>query len=144
MESKGYHDTAGFVQLVQNWNRACDERGMPADERVKPMYNIYLFLTDGIDFNEFPSVSTKCYIRGMPIQTFKVILHNVCTRIYLYGLTEGSTCNTHTVSTLVSESCNSDIHRLDKEGSEYLKACNMNKLIGELSLVNDYKHRRSM
>ena len=55
-ESKGYHNTAGFVQLVQNWNRACDERGMAADERVKHMYNIYSFLTDGIDFNGFPSV----------------------------------------------------------------------------------------
>ena len=76
---------------------------MAADERVKHMYNIYSFLTDGIDFNEFPSVSTQCYIRGMPIQTFETILHNVCTRIHLYGLAEGSTYNTHAVSTLVSE-----------------------------------------
>ena len=143
MESKGYHDTAGFVQLVQNLNRACDERGMAADERVRHMYNIYSFLTNSIDFDEFPSVSTKHYIRGMLIQAFEAILHNVCTRIYLYGLAEGSTYNTCAVSTLVSESCNSDIHRLDKEGSEYLKACNMNNLIGKLSLVNDYKHRRS-
>ena len=143
MESKGCNDTAGFVQLVQNWNRACNERGMVADERVEHVYNIYSFLTHGIDFDEFPSVSTQRYIRGLPIQTFKAILHNVCTRIHLYGLAEGSTYNTHAVSTLVSESCNSDIHRLDKEGSEYLKACNMNKLIGKLSLVNDYKHRRS-
>ena len=84
MESKGYNDTVGFVQLVQNWNRACDERGMAADERVEHMYNIYSFLTDGTDFNEFPSISTKCYIWGMLIQTFEVILHNVCTRIHLY------------------------------------------------------------
>ena len=143
MESKGYNDTAGFVKLVRNWNRACNERGMDADERVEHMYNIYCFLTDGINFDEFPSISTKQYIRGMSIQTFEVILQNVCMRIHLYGLAEGSTYNTHVVSTLVSESCNSDIHRLDEEGPEYLKACNINKLIGKLSLVNDYKHRRS-
>ena len=35
MESKGYNDTAEFVQLVHNWNRTCNERGMPADERVE-------------------------------------------------------------------------------------------------------------
>ena len=143
MELKGYNDTAGFIQLVRNWNRACDERGMDADERVEHMYNIYCFLTDGINFDEFPSISTKRYICSMPIQTFEAILQNICMRIHLYGLAEGSTYNTRVVSTLVSESCNSDIHRLDKEGSEYLKACNMNKLIGKLSLVNDYKHRRS-
>ena len=143
MESKGYNDTAGFIQLVRNWNRACNERGMAADESVKHMYNIYSFLTDGVDFDEFPSVCTQRHIHGMPVQTFEAILHNICTRIHLYRLAEGSTYNTHAVSTLVSESCNSDIHRLDKEGSEYLKACNMNKLIGRLSLVNDYKYRRS-
>ena len=143
MESKGYNDTAGFVQLVRNRNRACNERGMAADKRVEHVYNIYCFLTDSIDFDEFPSISTQQYIWGMLIQTFEAMLHNVCTRIHLYGLAEGSTYNTCTVSTSVSESCNSDIHRLDKEGSEYLRACNMNKLIGKLSLVNDYKHRRS-
>ena len=143
MESKGYNDTAGFIQLVRNWNRACDERGMAADERVEHMYNIYSFLTDGTDFDEFPSVCTQRHIHGIPIQTFEAILHNICTRIHLYRLAESSTYNTPAVLTLVSESCNSDIHSLDKEGSEYLKACNMNKLIGKLSLVNDYKHRRS-
>ena len=111
MESKGYNDTAGFVKLVRNWNRACDERGMAAGERVKHMYNTYCFLTDGIDFDEFPSISTQRYIHGMPIQTFEAILHNLCTRIHLYGLAEGSTYNTCAASTLVSESCNSDIHR---------------------------------
>ena len=44
MELKGYNDTTGFVKLVRNWNRACDERGMDADERVKHMYKILLLL----------------------------------------------------------------------------------------------------
>ena len=94
MESKGFNDTAESVQLVRNWNWACNERGMPADERVEHMFNLYSFLTDGVDFDEFPSISTQCYIHGMPIQTFKAILHNVCTRIHLYELAEGSTYNT--------------------------------------------------
>ena len=28
-------DTAEFVQLVCNWNQACNERGMPTDEKVE-------------------------------------------------------------------------------------------------------------
>ena len=84
METNGYNDTAEFVQLVCIWNQACNERGMPVDERVEHMFNIYSFLTDGVDINEFPSISTQRYIYSMPIQTFQAILHNVCTRIHLH------------------------------------------------------------
>ena len=110
MTNKGYTDTAYFIKLVQNWNQACDERGMPADERVERMLNFFCYLTDGINFDTFPSVSTQRYIHGMPIQTFEVILHNISTHVSLYSLAFGENYNTRSVSTLVSESCNSDIH----------------------------------
>ena len=129
MTNKGYTDTAYFIKLVRNWNQACDERGMAADERVKHMLNFFCYLIEGINFDTFPSVSTQRYIHGMPIQTFEAILHNISTCVLLYALAFGKNYNTRSVSTLVSESCSSDIHRLDKEGSEYLKACNMNKLV---------------
>ena len=50
MTNKGYTDTAYFIKLVRNWNQACDERGMPADERVKYMLNFFCYLTEGIQF----------------------------------------------------------------------------------------------
>ena len=143
MTNKGYIDTAYLIMLVRNWNMACDEMGMAADERVEHMLNFFCYLTEGINFDTFPSVSTQRYKHGMPIQTFKAILHNISTCVSLYALAFGENYNTRSVSTLVSESCNSDIHQLDKEGSENLKACNMNKLVGKLALVNNYKHRYS-
>ena len=141
MINKGYTDTADFIKLVRNLNWACDERGMAADERVEQMLNLFCYLTEGINFDTLPSVSSQRYIHGMPIQIFKAKLHNISTCISLYALAFGENYNTRSVSTLVSKSCHSDIHRLDKEGSEYLKACNMNKLVGKLALVNDYKHK---
>ena len=143
MTNKGYTGTAYFIKLVRNWNQACNKRGMAADERVEHMLNFFCYLTEGINFDTFPSVSTQRYIHGMTIQAFEAILHNISTHVSLYALAFGENYNTRSVSTLVSKSCNSDIHRLDKEGSEYLKACNMNKLVRKLALVNDYKHRSS-
>ena len=101
MTNKGYMDTGYFIKLVRNWNRACDKRGMPADERVEHMLNFFCYLTEGINFNTFSSVSTQRYIHGMPIQTFEVILHNISTRVSLYSLAFGENYNTRSVSMLV-------------------------------------------
>ena len=110
MTNKGYTDTTYFIKLVRNWNQACDKRGMAADERVEHMLNFFCYLTEGINFDTFPSLSTQRYIHGMPIQTFEALLHNISTCVSLYVLAFGEKYNTRSVSTLVSESCNSDIH----------------------------------
>ena len=110
MTNKGYTNTAYFIKLVRNWNRACDKRGMTADEGVEHMLNFFCYLTEGINFDTFPSVSTQRYIHGMQIQTFEAILHNISTCVSLYALVFGENYNTRSVSTLVIESCNSDIH----------------------------------
>ena len=110
MTSKGYTDTAYFIKLVRNWNWACNERGMAADERVEHMLNFFCYLTEGINFVTFPSALIQKYIHGMPIQTFKAILHNRSTCVSLYALAFGENYNIRSVSTLVSESCNSDTH----------------------------------
>ena len=81
MTNKGYTDTAYFIKLVGNWNQAWDERGIAADERVEHMLNFFCYLTEGINFETFPSVSTQRYIHGIPIQTFEAILHNISTHI---------------------------------------------------------------
>ena len=89
MTNKGYTDTAYFIKLVRNWNWACDKRCMAADERVEHMLNFFCYLTEGINFETFPSVSTQRYTHGMPIQTFEAILHNINTHVSLYALAFG-------------------------------------------------------
>ena len=105
MTNKGYTDTAYFIKLVKSWNQACDERGMAADERVEHMPN-FCYLTEGINFDTFPSVSTQRCIHGMPIQTFEDILHNISTCVSLSALAFGKNFNTRSIPTLVSDSCN--------------------------------------
>ena len=106
MTNKDYTDTAYLIKLVRNWNGACDKTGMAADERVERVLNFFCYLTEGINFDTFPSVSTQRYTHGMPIQTFVALLHNICTCVSLYALAFGEKYNTRSVSTFVSESCN--------------------------------------
>ena len=104
MLSKGYAETAHFIQLIRNWFRACNERGIKADERVEYWYDTHEFLTRGVDFKQFPSQLCGCYVKGMSVQTFEALLQICSTRIYLYALAVNETYNSRGISTLQSES----------------------------------------
>ena len=114
MLSKGYAEAVLFIQLMRNWFRACNERGIKADERVEYWHNTHEFLTRGMDFKKFPSPLCSCYVKGMPVQTFEALLQICSTRIYLYALAVDDTYNSRGVSTLQSESYFSDVNRMDK------------------------------
>ena len=139
MLSKGYAETAHFIQLIRDWFRACNERGIKADERVEYWYDTHEFLTRGLDFNQFPSPLCGRYVKGMPVQKFEALLQICSTCIYLYALAVDETCNSRGVSTLQSESYFSDVKRMDKDG--YPKGPTIHKLIGKSTTVNAYKHK---
>lgn len=44
MESKGYTAEAQYISVIHNWRRACDERGLCAEDRVQ--FNQEIFLTN--------------------------------------------------------------------------------------------------
>ena len=94
MIQKGYLETAHFIILVHNWFRACDERGIDADLRVRYLFEMHKFLTKNIDFHTFPSKVCGHYVHGMPVQTFEAILQNISTCIYLYSLAKDGMYNT--------------------------------------------------
>ena len=121
MLSKGYAETAHFIQLIRNWFRACNERGIKADERVEYWYDTHEFLTRGVDFKQFSSQLCSCYVKGMPIQTFEALLQISSTHIYLYALAVDETYNSRGISTLQSESYFSDVKRTDNESKGYPK-----------------------
>ena len=141
MLSKGYAETAAFIQLIRNWLRACNERGIKPNERVEYWYDTHEFLTRGVDFQKFPSKLCSCYVKGMLIQTFETLLQICSTRIYLYVVAVDKTCNSRGISTLQSESYFSDVKRMDKEGHGYPKGPTIHKLIGKCATVNAYKHK---
>ena len=41
----GYRETAYFIEVMRNWFRACNDRGMKADERVEHWVNMHNYLT---------------------------------------------------------------------------------------------------
>ena len=141
MLSKGYVETAHFIQLIQNWFRACNERGIKAGERVEYWYDTHEFLARGVDFEQFPSPLCSCYVKGMPIQTFEALLQICSIRIYLYVLAVDETYNSRGISTLQSESYFSDVKRIDKDDKGYPKGPTIHKLIGKSATVNAYKQR---
>lgn len=143
MHENGHADTAEFIQLVRNWHRACDERGLKADKRVEYLYNMHSFLTKGIDFDVFPAVTCCKYVRGMPVTTFEALLQNISTRLICYSLSLDDNYNTRSISTLSNESFFSDLTRLDKEGRAYPKACNIPKLINKVVTLNYFKHKKN-
>ena len=77
MLSKGYAETANLIKLIRNWFRACNERGIKADERVEYWYDIHEFLTRDIDFKQFSSKLCGHYVKGMPVQHLKPYCRSV-------------------------------------------------------------------
>ena len=77
----------------------------------------------------------------MTWQTFEAILQNISTRIQLYQFAKGATYNSRAVSTLANESFFSDLVQLEKEGKGYPKACNVGRVMGQVVLLNHYKHK---
>ena len=141
MLSKGYAETAHFIQLIRNWFRACNERGIKADERVEYWYDTHEFLIRGVNFKQFPSPLCNCYVKGMPVQTFEVLLQICSTHIYLYALAVEETYNSRGVSTLQSESYFLDVKRMGKDGKGYPKGPTICELIGKSTTENAYKHK---
>ena len=138
---RGWHKSASFVRLVRNWYKACDMRGLPADTRVRALYELHAFLTDEIDFHKFPFPISGTHYKGMPLTTYEALLQNICTRIYLYSQAHGRTYNPRSVTTLSNESFFSDLVRLEKEGNGYPKACNVSRIMGRVVTLNYYKHK---
>ena len=80
-----------FVRLVRNWYKACDERGMSADECINNMWAFYAYLTKDIDFDKFPGYSQ--YVKGIPVVTYVGILQNISVRMCLYKVSKFKTYN---------------------------------------------------
>ena len=48
MEAKGYNEEAKFLQVIRNWRRAVDQRGLPASQRQQFDKDLIDFLLDDL------------------------------------------------------------------------------------------------
>lgn len=91
-----------FCELVRNWYRAVDERGLHVKLRLEYMESMANYLRNLVNFNVYPP--KKQYIAGIPVVTFESLLHNITSRIQLYHILDGRSFNHRSISTLSVES----------------------------------------
>ena len=143
LRRRGYHSEADFVELVRNWHRACDERGMTADDRVIHLEKFLQYLLEDVNLDQFPFKHTGRYVKSIPYQTFDAICQNITCRIQLYELSLQKMYSSRSISTLPCESMFSDLVRFDRESNGYVKACNVGAILGRVVAINYVKHKPS-
>ena len=48
MKNKGYNAEADYLQVIHNWRRACDERGLTGDQRSKFNMDLLNYILDDL------------------------------------------------------------------------------------------------
>ena len=106
-----YVSEAKFVHLIQNWYKACDERGMAVNDRLTNLYKMYEYLSSLIYLNNYPPMKT--HICGIPIRTYEALMQSISTRFTLFHLSSTHSYNARAISTLAVESFFSDLNHLN-------------------------------
>ena len=138
LQLNGDKSEANFVEKTRNWFRACDERGMSVEVRMKYLHDMYSFLLSRCDLYDYPPATT--HISGIPIKTFEALLHSISTRFSLYQLSSTRSYNTRAISTLAVESFFSDLARYEFSGLGAPKSVDIPKLISHVVHINTTKH----
>ena len=133
-----YASEANFVELVQNWYKACDERGMAVNERLTNLYNMYEYLSSLMYMNHYPPMKT--HICGIPIRTYEALMQSISTRFTLFHLSSSHSYNDRAISTLAVESFFSDLNWFEFSGLGAPKSVDIAKLIIHIVHVNTTKH----
>ena len=120
------------------WFKACDEWGMPVNEWLSHLTNMYNHLVGLLQFSHYPP--NKTHIGGIPIRTYEPILHCISTRFTLFNLSSKKCYNTRAISTLAVESFFSDLNRFEFSGLGAPKSVDIPKLITHIVHINSVKH----
>ena len=126
-----------FTQLVHQWYKTCDEWGLHPNEWIDRFINMSNFLTEGIQFDDYPMDLT--HVRGIPITTYKGILQGISTRIQLYSISSSWMYNNHTISTLGIESFFSSLSKADFTMTGCPRATQIHKI---LPIMIDYQYHK--
>ena len=101
---------AEFCRVVRNWNRANDEPGMSAMDRVRHRLEFRRWLLTDISFSDFPP--DRGYIKGIPSDTFEAVVAAIDGYILLHSLIPNHSYNVRSVNTNDNETYHSIIYSL--------------------------------
>jgi hypothetical protein len=139
LSMQGEHSEAKLCEVVRNWFRAVDERGIPSHLRVNFMWKFHRLLTKGIDFSEFPPPSF--YVQGLPPVTFEAILQNISTRLQMYQVLPKKSYNQRAVSSLVCENYFSLVSGMGKIGEKCPSAAEIPRIMSDLNTLAYYRQK---
>ena len=135
-ENDAVHE-ALFVKLVRNWYKACDERGMSADDRVNNLWAFYVYLSKDVAFDMFPAYTQ--YVKGIPFITYAGIMQNISMRLSLYSKAKCSTYNHRSISSLVCESFFSTVSSKDPGKTGCPHSVDIPKMMSDMIILEEYK-----
>ena len=135
-ENDAVHEVL-FVKLVRNWYKACNERGMSADDRVNNLWAFYAYLSKDVAFDMFP-VYTQ-YVKGIPFITYAGIMQNISVRLSLYSKAKCSTYNHRSISSLVCESFFSTESSKDPGKTGCPRSVDIPKMMSDMIILEEYK-----
>ena len=101
------------------------------------MQEMFNHLNSWIDLTDFPP-PTK-YVKGMPIQTFEMILQNISTHMQLFA-SSNQPINQRAICTLAIESFFSELIQMEFTGIGCPKAVDIPRLISYVTSLNNIQH----
>ena len=135
-ENDAVHE-ALFVKLVRNWYKACNQRGMSADDRVNNLWAFYAYLSKDVAFDMFPAYTQ--YVKGIPFITYCRIMQNISVRLSLYSKAKCSTYNHRSISSLVCESFFSTVSSKDPGKTGCPRSVDIPKMMSDMIVLEEYK-----
>ena len=135
-ENDAVHE-ALFIKLVRNWYKACDERGMSADDRVNNLWAFYAYHSKDVAFDMFPAYTQ--YVKGIPFITYAGIMQNISVRLSLYSKAKCSTYNHRSISSLVCESFFSTVSSKDPGKTGCPCSVDIPKMMSDMIILEEYK-----
>lgn len=139
MRMNGDHSTANFVRTFRRWYEAIDAPGIPSAERIQRFLEMRDHLLNKPHrqrFDTFPPPGT--HIKGFSLTWYEGMLHNIDTRLQLYGLLPGY-CQ-RSIGTLAAESFFGDLTEMDQTKLGCPKAIHIPRLISTVTEINHYRH----
>ena len=126
-----------FVNLVRNWYEACDKWGIHTLDRLMNMNKMFCHLLQWHSITDFPPLGK--YVKGMPIQTYEMILQNISTRMQLFHFAD-KPINQRSISTLAIESFFSELMQMEFTGIGCPKSVDIPHLITYVTSMNNIHH----